>query len=130
MLKSFCRKWQNKSVEDDGAYPSQEFIKFANELHSVLKIDARDHGYRLFSFNCGHYDVSGFFEKDGRYVYFSYDVPRGGAAIDFRKTDPCEGVLFRTASGPEDYRGGTNRFCSMNNLMSEVQALLYKEVFI
>ena len=53
----------------------------------------------LVEFHVGHYDFGGFAEKDGKYVYFSYNCPRYGTPINFEKTDCIEGFLSRKQNG-------------------------------
>ena len=111
-IKSFVKKWNGQSVQDDGGVVSQQFKMFAKEL-----------GAELVSFSAGHYDVSGFIEKGGKYAYFRFSVPRGERPMDL-----CEGgfmgnVLVRTAAGPKDYTGGWNNFCSMAEIKELMERL-------
>lgn len=57
---------------------------------------------------CYHPGMSGFIERDGHYVYFSYDnsCNAGGRAYaNLRGRGP---FLCRTAANEKDYRGGYN----------------------
>lgn len=112
-IKSFVKKWNGQSVQDDGGVVSQQFRMFARDFRSTAKTVAKELGAELVSFSAGHYDVSGFIEKGGKYAYFSFSVPRGERTMDL-----CEGgfmgnVLVRTAAGPRDFTGGWNQFCPM-----------------
>lgn len=127
MLDNFCTKWHLTGIEDAGACVSEEFNKFAKELKTVLRSDAKSLGFNLADFSKGHYFVSGFFEKDGKYVYFSYDVPRSETPMDLTAKSAFDGVLYRTAKNCKDYTGGPNRFTSMTTLLENVETLLSKE---
>lgn len=110
--KKFVSKYQGRVLQDDGCYKSEEFKQFARDLRSTIKEEVKKIGATLHSFSIGHYDVSGFVERDGRYAYFSYSEPRH-MPIDLYRSDCSYGFLVRTAEGPKDYRGGLNRFCNI-----------------
>lgn len=125
-IKSFVKKWNGQSVQDDGGVVSQQFRMFARDFRSTVKTVAEELGAELVSFSAGHYDVSGFVEKSGKYAYFSFSVPRGERAMDL-----CEGgfvgnVLVRTAAGPRDFTGGWNNFCPMAEI-AELMERLFKQ---
>lgn len=126
-MDSYINKLYKKhnciGVEDAGAYRSEEFNALAKSMRTAFRNSAKARGFELESFNIGHYYVSGFFKKEDKFVYFSWDCPRGGYAIDFNKYDPCSGFLYRTASGPRDYHGGTNHFCGLPEFMDAVEKL-------
>lgn len=109
---SFVRKYNGRTLEDDGAYNSSEFVQFAKDLKATIREVCKDNNAKLTNFSVGHYDVSGFIIKDGKYVYFSYSEPRG-CAIDFNKSDYANAFLIRTAEHNRDYRGGGNHFCNI-----------------
>lgn len=121
--KAFIEKYQGKILEDDGAYKSAEFIAFAKAMRSVINSELKRIGAKLTSFSVGHYDVSGFVERGGQYVYFSYSEPRH-LPIDLTRTDAMMGILVRTADGPKDYRGGINNFTNITSFADLVDRLL------
>ena len=110
--ESFVKKYQGKTLQDDGPVKSQDFIRFARDFRGVVKDCAATIGANLKKFSVGHYFVSGFLEKDEKYVYFYYSEPRC-MAIDLLRRDPMMGILVRTADGPTDFRGGRNNFCNI-----------------
>lgn len=125
-IKSFVKKWNGQSVQDDGGVVSQQFRMFARDFRSTVKTVAEELGAELVSFSAGHYDVSRFVEKSGKYAYFSFSVPRGERPMDL-----CEGgfvgnVLVRTAAGPRDFTGGWNNFCPMAEI-AELMERLFKQ---
>lgn len=121
-LKRIYSRYQGKMLEDDGAYKSKDFTAFASYVKRQFKNSAAERGINLDSFNVGHYDVSGFFEKDGKYVYFSYSEPRH-EKIDFNRSDCYYGFLIRTATSNKDYRGGRNNFSNLEDFMDVVEEL-------
>lgn len=116
-LKGLYRKYQNHSVEDGGCDMSDEAIQFACDIKSTLKTIASENGFRLHSFSIGHYYVSGFFEKDGKFVYFSRDIERYQQKISFEKK---YSILVRSARSDNDYRGGRNEYCNFDTLANNV----------
>jgi hypothetical protein len=119
------KKWNNKTIEDWGCYMSKEGKSFARAFKNMLTRELSASGVEVTDFHIGHYDLSGFLRKDELYVYFSYSIPRHGERIDFN-TGGCRGVLYRTASGPKDYHGGMNNFCSISEL-PEALRLFFKK---
>lgn len=120
-MKTF-KKWNGRVIEDLGCYMSEEGKSFARAFKNMLKRELSGDGIEVTDFHIGHYDFSGFLMKNGAYVYFNYSIPRWGAHIDFHKTG-CQGVLYRTASGPKDYHGGSNNFCSIYELPQAIRGM-------
>lgn len=110
---NIIKKWTGKGIEDDGGVVSEQFKQFSRDFRSAIKTAAMHMGAELVSYTSGHYDMSGFLSKDGRYVYFHYSVPRGELPLNLYESSFMGGVLIRTASGPKDYTGGQNRYCSV-----------------
>lgn len=121
-IEKLYKKYQGKVLQDDGAYASKEFKQFASYFKRQVKASAEERGFELHSFSVGHYDVSGFFKKGEKYVYFSYDEPRC-QRIDFNRRDALLGILYRTAEGPKDFIGGYNNFASLLDFIDSVEAL-------
>ena len=90
-------------------------------------MNLEDRGMNLVEFHVGHYDFGGFVEKDGKYVYFSYNCPRYRTPINFEKTDCMEGFLYRTAKSEKDYTGGRNHFTNLLQLVPEIERLIQAE---
>ena len=116
------RRWNKKSIEDDGMYMSKEAKSFFRAFKNFVQRCFPD--AELIGFEPNHYDTSGFIKKDGKYIYVSYTLNRGNQCRpDFSASDALNGVLYRTADGPKDYRGGSNHFTSIDNFKRNVQAL-------
>lgn len=124
----FFDKYHYSVIADAGAYPSDEFKKFARDMKAAMKKSATEKGYTLLSFNRGHYSVFGFFEKDGKYVYFSFDCPRYGLPVNLSASDAMNGFLYRTAASAKDYTGGSNNFTNWNRLFDSVSRLFELEL--
>ena len=107
-ITAFVKKWNGVSMQDDGAYVSKQFNTFQNAFKREISRICSNIGANLVKFSKGHYDMSGFIERDGHYVYFSYDnsCNAGGRAYANLR---CRGTFFcRTAAHEKDYRGGYN----------------------
>lgn len=79
-------------------------------------------GARLVNFSSGHYDVSGFIEREGKYVYF------GISDVRHFPGEWNRNILIRTAKGPKDYTGGSNGYTALDNLGRAVARMLGGEV--
>ena len=112
-MNTFSKKWENKTVEDEGSYMSRSARSFVTAFKNMLK---RELGPEYdVTIKAGHYGLSGFIEHDGMYEYIGYSIPRYGKPIDFDSSSYMEGVMYRYASGTDDYHGGHNHFSSIRN---------------
>ena len=126
-MKTFYQKYNGSHVEDSLACISDEFKTLARDMRSALKEAGKERGMNLVGFTRGHYYISGFFEKDGGYVYISWDCPRGEQKISFDSADCMNGFLYRTARHDKDFTGGMNHFSDWNSLMENISALMEHE---
>lgn len=118
------KKYQNNCVEDDGGYMSEEATTFAKDIKSYFSGIAKELGAKIVKCNIGHYCISGFIEKNGKYMYFSYSIPRGEAAIDLYEGNFLEGILYRTAESTSDFKGGRNNFCNFLHVRDAIKEIL------
>lgn len=115
-MNAFMRKWNNRSVEDMGTVMSKEAKEFVDDFAKMLERQLGGDGVRV-DIHPNHYDCSGFLEKDGKFIFISYTMPRGERPIDFSDVSPLRGgVLFRAADGPHDYHGHINNYSSLQDL--------------
>ena len=113
-ILNFKKKWNGKSVEDSGCYISEEAKLFARNLRATIKEIANKNGFNLVEWNVGHYYISGFLEKDGKYIYFIRDIERYGKTINIENSGFMNGFLVRIAKYFKDYTGGHNHFCGLS----------------
>ncbi len=115
------KKWNHKTIEDDGCYMSSEAKSFYRGFKNFLKRSFPD--AELVGFKPNHYDTSGFIIKDNKCIYVSHSINRG-LPLDFNANNPMTGVLYRKAKCTTDYTGGTNNFSSMFKLADNIQNML------
>lgn len=127
-MEKFTNKYMFKKIQDDGAYVSKEAGIFCRDFKAMLKRTLKDKGINVSSFSMGHYDLSGFCEKGGRYVYFSYNIrdaqESGLSCLNFTDDTVMKGVLVRTAKHLKDYTGGRNHFCSVIELPETIEEVM------
>lgn len=126
MAENFIKKWDGLFLEDWGSVVSPEYKKFQNAMVRELRRIAKSIGAEISTSHKGHYDLSAFFKRGDHYVYFSYSTsvthPRSMVVLSSRSF--CGPVLIRTAADDNDYRGGSNNFCSFSELGQRVDYLL------
>lgn len=115
-MNNFRKKWNGKIVKNDITAKS-----FVTAFKNMLKRELNPYGINV-SLKSGFYYCSGFLEKNGKYIYISYNIPRYGESIDFN-TSGILGVLYRTAKNNKDYTGGYNYFSSMYELPKNIKNL-------
>lgn len=121
-MNEFMKKWNNKSVEDIGSVMSKEANDFVKDFAKMLERQLGGEGVQV-DIHPNHYDCSGFLEKDGKYVYISYEIPRYGLTIDFSASGAMNGVLYRAADSARDFRGHRNNFSSLQDLPKNILAV-------
>ena len=119
-MKTFRKKWNNVAVQDSGCVMSKEAKSFVTAFRNMLRRTLEPFDINVISLTPNHYDCSGFVEKDGKYVYLSYSIPRYGERISFSDSGVRNGVLYRTAEGPKDFRGGNNHFSSIEKISDNI----------
>ncbi len=113
-------KWLTHQFSS-GTRIGDDFKKFSTEYRKTLKKALADTGITIANYSRGHYDISGFLEKDGKYVYFSVSDVRYYPAGWYTN------ILIRTATSLHDYTGGRNNYTTLDNLPSRV-SMLFEEV--
>ena len=121
-MNTFKRKWNHKSVEDWGSTMSDEANKFVEDFTKMLERQLGKEGVNI-EIEPNHYDLYGFVEKDGKYIYVSYEIPRGGYTIDFSVSGCADGVLYRAADNNHDYKGYSNNFSSIQDLPRKIMEM-------
>lgn len=120
--KQFIKKYQWKSIEDWGAYNSDEAKQMARDFVSMLKAELKEYQPQI-TIKTNHYSFSGMVCINGKYVYVSYSIPRGGTAIKIDATDSMYGILVRAAEHKEDWHGGPNRFTNFEGISNAILKL-------
>jgi len=116
MAKETMKQWiDNKFVSS--TVKTEEFKSFAKDFKKYIKqnlpIDAK-----LVNFSVGHFDISGFIERGGKFVYFSTSDVRSF------NNEWYHDLLIRTAKHEKDFTGGSNEWTDLPNFQSKVDNLL------
>ena len=127
-VKTFIRKWNGRTLEDDGFRVSKEFHSFQVAFFNAMRKIAASLGGEVVNPNYGHYDMSGFIKRGDRYVYFNYDngCGRGGRSHVALRNDGnwLQPMYCRTAKNERDYRGGYNNNCYFEDCEEVIERLL------
>ncbi|MEE0930533.1 MAG: hypothetical protein UIM53_05990 [Acutalibacteraceae bacterium] len=119
-MNNIFKQYNNRVLNDDGAYMSEDAKKFAKDFKRRLTFNAKKRGMEVANFSIGHYYISGFLKKNDKYVYFNYNIPRYYEEINFFDRN----FLIRTAADEKDYHGGYNNFTNLMNFMDTAEKLL------
>ena len=127
-LDSFIKKWNGRTLQDDGCYVSKEYKSFQTAFINAMKKIAAELGGEVVNASKGHYDVSGFIRVGDSYIYFSYDTSLcdGGRTHIILKPNNCwlEPLLIRTAKSDRDYTGGCNNYAPFSQCEQLIRRLL------
>lgn len=116
-MKVFMKKWNNKVIEDSGAFMSSEATSFCTAFKNMLKRELTPYCIEIVNFSHRHYYLSGFLRKDDVFIYINFNIPRGNHhTVDFQSKCFSDKVLYRYAKDDQDYYGEHNRFTSIEEL--------------
>lgn len=134
-IKAFIKKWDGRTLEDDGSIVSKEFHSFQVAFFNAMRKIAHSLGGELVKPSYGHYDMSGFIKRGDKYVYFDYSNVGNRTKVVLKEHDKyghfdygvrCP-LLCRTAENERDFRGGHNYFVSVENCEETIERLLNTE---
>ena len=95
------------TVFESSPYATQEFKDFVEILRHELYGELQRQGCQIINSKRGHFDVSGYFAKDGVMYYFSLpDVRACNLRTEHR-------IMYRTVSNSGDTTGGPNRWATI-----------------
>lgn len=94
---------------------TKEYADFEKQCKKELKAQCKKEGFNLHSFNPNHFEWSAVFEKDGKFIYVSLS--------DVRYWNWYDKMLIRTMAHDKDWSGGTNRYCSFDEIGSTATRL-------
>jgi len=93
---------------------TEQFASFVKDFKKYLFTKKN----RL-TFHVGHFYISGFYHnmESDQYAYFN--IPD----VRFFRDEWFNHVLYRTAENDKDYTGGVNRYCRLENLLTNLESL-------
>ena len=110
------KKWLNYEFESS-TVQTPEFRTFARSFKTALNKQLKDKDIKIVSYNVNHFYVSGFVEKDSKYIYFSISDVR------HFNNDWYKSILYRTAKGIRDFTGGHNNYTALDTFGENVEKL-------
>lgn len=125
-MKIIYKKYHGKPIEDWSCYLSEDAKTFCKDFKKRLSVVCKNNNWTLKSFSIGHYDFYGFIEKDQKFIYFHYDIERGGRPLNLEDKSCMSGILVRTAKNEKDFTGGSNNFASILTFENTIQKIFEK----
>lgn len=107
-----------------GGVIGPDFKSFSTKLRNYIKAICEENNMEMVSFNRGHYECSGFVKVLATDSYFYWSI----SDVRYWSDEWFNKVLYRTATGPKDYRGGQNMYCPLEKLGSSIVALAKRTV--
>lgn len=124
-IHKFIKEYDGYTIEDACTVASEDFKSYCKKLRSALSKEAKLHGMEV-TLKPNHYDMSGFFKKGDKFAYWSFYVMRGDMPTYLNDEDKygCEKFLYRTAKSEKDFTGGRNNYCTLSELVDNVDRLI------
>ena len=127
-VKAFIKKWNGRTLQDDGCRVSKEFHSFQVAFFNAMRKIANSLDGEVVNPSYGHYDMSGFIKCGDKYVYFNYsnECGRGGRTHVVLKDNGnwLQPMFCRTAKNEKDYCGGYNNNCYFEDCEEVIERLL------
>ena len=105
-------KWLNFKFQYGN---DNEFSNLSRNVKAYIKRNLAEN-YELVNYNKGYFYISGFIKNNdnNKFMYFSFP--------DVRYDNTWyKHVLYRTAENEKDYTGGHNKYCSVEDLINNMQ---------
>lgn len=118
-LEKLIKEYYHHDFEDWGSCTSEEYRAFEKAYWKALKEIGGEIGMDLYKFNRNHYEFSAVMvdPKDDRYYYISISDVR------YFKDEWFDNVLYRTMAHSEDWSGGGNHYCRLDQLGEKLSEL-------
>lgn len=121
-LEIFLNKWYDKNIQDDGGYPSKEYLEFQSNYRSVLKDLGKEIDFNLHSFSKNHYEFSAVMQSNKTNKFYYISIPD----VRYFKNEWANDILYRTMEHDKDWTGGSNNFSALKNLSNNLSNLDYQ----
>lgn len=118
-VDKFLSKWKNKSIEDYGVTVSPEYNKFQNDYRRMLSEIGKDANMKLHKFNKNHYCFSAVLQSEATDKFYYISV----GDVRYFNDDWANHILYRTMEHDKDWRGGSNRYSSLEKLGENLSGL-------
>lgn len=92
---------------------TKQFSDFVKVFKTEFKKEMVKVGATDFEFHIGHFDISGFFNVGTKLFYFSLGEVRGA---NYKGE---VSLMYRTAEHRKDWKGGSNRWVTINENMAQ-----------
>lgn len=109
------RNKYNDVMFESSSITTEQCKQFYTDLKNVFdNVFGKEYKTKI---GLGHFYISGFVEKNNKFVYFNIE--------DLRENgDEFNKVLYRTAKSFNDYTGGSNRYTELENLDIAIKNIL------
>ena len=120
-VAKLVKKYNGRTLQDDGCVVSREYRYFQNAFHKAMGAIAESIGAKVVKTYNGHYDMSGFIERDGKFVYYCYSVIwlRTNVRLDDRSA-----MYVRSAKSVTDFHGGSNNHVAFVDCANVIDKIL------
>lgn len=118
-VDKFLSKWKNKEIENCGGYVSQEYQKFQSDYRRMLSEIGKDANMKLHKFNKNHYFFSAVLQSEVTDKFYYISI---GDVRHFNN-EWANRILYRTMEHDKDWRGGSNRYSSLEKLGENLSGL-------
>lgn len=118
-VKDFLKQWYDREIENWGGTTSQEYKDFQRGYRNVLKEIGKEIRMELHSFNKNHYEFSAVMQSTITKQFYYISI----SDVRYFKNEWANKILYRTMAHDKDWTGGSNRFCSLENLSKSLEFL-------
>lgn len=95
---------------EQSSHNSPQFLAFAKLFKTELKKQLESIGAKIDKVTVGHFYISGFFTKGGKFYYLSWH-------------NGDKQLMYRTAKNNKDYSGGSNQWVRISEDLASQMVL-------
>lgn len=110
-------KYLNHTFESS-CYTTEDYLAFQNKYISYLRSLFKQHDFKIIKVMRNHYEFSMFVEVNNTVVYLSISDVR------YFQNEWYNHILIRTAKDENDYRGNTNHYTNLPDLIENIKKLI------
>ena len=105
---------------ESACYRTEDYTRFENKLINYVKSICKKNNWIVINVNRGHFCCS-LFIRDERLNYVNVIFND----VRFYQDEWYNSVLHRQAESSQDYRGGINNYCSLDELEDAIKTDFY-----
>lgn len=117
-VNTFIQQWMGTQFSSGGE-TGPDYLKFQAGFRRILTNIAKSSGYHIHKFLKNHYCCSAVLQQDGTGAFAYISI----SDVRFWPDEWFNRVLYRQMKTSEDWTGGHNHYCTLDELGESLESL-------